>query len=105
MWHSIMVQVNDGLWLTLGLIAQGIARGSAMTLSILVLLDIPGVGTERAGVAGGMFFSAAEIGGVGGPLLIGVVSDLSGGFSASLYMLTGMSVVLLFLLLTLRTRQ
>ena len=102
---SIMLQVNDGLWLTLGLIAQGIARGSAMTLSILVLLDIPGVGTERAGVAGGMFFSAAEIGGVGGPLLIGVVSDLSGGFSASLYMLTGMSVVLLFLLLTLRTRQ
>ena len=102
---SIMLQVNDGLWLTLGLIAQGIARGSAMTLSILVLLDIPGVGTERAGVAGGMFFSAAEIGGVGGPLLIGVASDLSGGFSASLYMLTGMSVVLLFLLLTLRTRQ
>ena len=102
---SIMLQANDGLWLILGLIAQGIARGSAMTLSILVLLDIPGVGTERAGVAGGMFFSAAEIGGVGGPILTGVVTDLSGGFSASLYMLTGMSVVLLFLLLVLRIRQ
>ena len=102
---SIMLQANDGLWLILGLIAQGIARGSAMTLSILVLLDIPGVGTERAGVAGGIFFSAAEIGGVGGPILTGVVTDLSGGFSASLYMLTGMSVVLLFLLLMLRLRQ
>ena len=102
---SIMLQANDGLWLALGLIIQGIARGSAMTLAILVLLDIPGVGTERAGVAGGMFFSAAEIGGVGGPVLIGVVSDLSGGFSASLYMLTCMSIVLLFLLLALRTRQ
>ncbi len=102
---SIMLQANDGLWLALGLIVQGISRGSAMTLAILMLLDIPGVGTERAGVAGGMFFSAAEIGGVGGPVLIGVVSDLSGGFSASLYMLTGMSVVLLFLLLALRTRH
>ena len=102
---SIMLQAFDGLWLTLGLIVQGIARGSAMTLSILVLLDIPGVGTERAGVAGGMFFSAAEVGGVGGPVLVGVVSDLSGGFSAALYMLTGMSVILLLLLLALRARQ
>ena len=100
-----MLQAFDGLWLTLGLIVQGIARGSAMTLSILVLLDIPGVGTERAGVAGGMFFSAAEVGGVGGPVLVGVVSDLSGGFSAALYMLTGMSVILLLLLLALRARQ
>tara|TARA_S200000501_G_scaffold207248_1_gene194790 strand:- start:582 stop:1811 length:1230 start_codon:yes stop_codon:yes gene_type:complete len=102
---SIMLQANDSLWLTLALIAQGIARGSAMTLSILILLDIPGVGSERAGVAGGMFFSAAEIGGVGGPVLIGVVSDLSGDFSASLYMLTGMSVALIFLLLALRKWQ
>ena len=102
---SIMLQANDLFWLTLALIAQGIARGSAMTLSILILLDIPGVGTERAGVAGGMFFSAAEIGGVGGPVLIGVVSDLSSGFSAALYMLTGMSVVLMLLLVALRIRQ
>ena len=102
---SIMLQASDGFWLTLGLIAQGVARGSAMTLSILILLDIPGVGTERAGVAGGMFFSAAEIGGVSGPVLIGVVSDLSDGFSAPLYMLTGMSVVLLLLLIALYTFQ
>ena len=102
---SIMLQGSDGLWLTLALIAQGIARGSAMTLSVLILLDIPGVGTERAGVAGGIFFSAAEIGGVGGPVLIGVVSDLNNDFSAALYMLTGMSVILMLLLTALRRYQ
>ena len=100
-----MLQGSDGLWLTLALIAQGIARGSAMTLSILILLDIPGVGTERAGIAGGIFFSAAEIGGVGGPVLIGMVSDLNNDFSAALYMLTGMSVILMLLLTALRRCQ
>lgn len=102
---SIMLQANEGFWLTMGLITQGIARGSAMTLSILVLLDIPSVGTERAGVAGGIFFSVAEVGGVSGPMLMGVVSDLNDGFSAALNMLLGMSVVLLLLLLALHTRK
>ena len=69
-----------------------------MTLSILILLDIPQVGSKRAGVAGGMFFSAAEIGGVMGPVSIGMMSDWSGGVSSTLYMLTAVSVVLLILL-------
>ncbi len=102
---SLMLQAADGAVLVGALVAQGIARGSAMTLSILTLLDIPGVGSERAGVAGGMFFSAAEIGGVMGPVSIGVVSDYAGGFSASLYMLTGMSVALLVLLSALRVQR
>ena len=102
---SLLLQAEQGPLLTSALVAQGLARGSAMTLSILVLLDIPGVGSERAGVAGGMFFSAAEFGGVGGPVSIGIVSDMTGDFSASLYMLTGMSVALLVLLVALRIQQ
>ena len=76
-----------------------------MTLSILVLLDIPGVGKERAGVAGGMFFSAAEIGGVLGPVSIGILSDMSGGFSYPLFMLSGVSMCLLILLAALKEQQ
>lgn len=99
---SLMLQVNDGPILPLALVLQGLARGCMMTLSILVLLDIPEVGSKRAGVAGGMFFSAAEIGGVMGPVTIGVMSDISGSFSSALYMMTGMSVVLLILLFALQ---
>ncbi len=102
---SLLLQAEQGPLLTSALVAQGLARGSAMTLSILVLLDIPGVGSERAGVAGGMFFSAAEFGGVGGPVSIGIVSDMTGDFAASLYVLTGVSVVLLLLLAALRIQQ
>jgi cyanate permease len=98
---SLMLQSTDGTFLPIALILQGIARGSMMTLSVLILLDLPQVGSKRAGVAGGMFFSAAEIGGVMGPLSIGVMSDWNGGFSTTLYMLTAVSVFLLFLLIAL----
>lgn len=98
---SLMLQSVDGTFLPIALLLQGIARGSMMTLAILILLDIPQVGSKRAGVAGGMFFSAAEIGGVMGPLSIGLMSDWSSGFSSTLYMLTAVSVFLLFLLIAL----
>lgn len=98
---SLLLQSVDSTILPMALILQGVARGSMMTLSILVLLDMPQVGSKRAGVAGGMFFSAAEIGGVLGPISIGVVSDMTGGFASTLYMLTGISAALLVLLFAL----
>jgi len=102
---SLMLQATGGAMLPIALVTQGIARGSMMTLSILVLLDIPKVGSKRAGVAGGMFFSAAEIGGVMGPVSIGVLSDFSGGFSSGLYMLTGVSASLIILLVVLQHQK
>ena len=35
-----------------------------MTILLLILMEIPQVGFRYAGSAGGMFFAAAEIGGV-----------------------------------------
>jgi cyanate permease len=102
---SLMLQAAPGPILPVALVLQGLARGSAMTLSILVLLDIPEIGSKRAGVAGGIFFSAAEIGGVMGPVSIGILSDMSGGFSSALYMLTVVSAALLVLLAAFRRHK
>jgi len=93
---------ND-LALTLGLVLQGVARGSMMTVMMLALVETAGVGSRHAGTAGGMFFSAAEIGGVLGPLALGALSDLTGGFGAGLYLLSGICFLLLLILLRLRT--
>lgn len=94
---SLLLQLDPGLGLAAGLVLQGIARGSMMTLAILVLVEIPAVGSRHAGAAGGLFFSAAEIGGVLGPLAIGLIFDASGGFGAAL-LLTGICGLLLLLL-------
>ncbi|MEM7099603.1 MAG: MFS transporter [Pseudomonadota bacterium] len=95
MFASMLLHFEDERILAAGLILQGIARSSLMTVLILTLVELPGVGEHRAGVASGMFFSAAEIGGVLGPLGLGVVYDLSGGFTWSLYTLTGVSLAML----------
>jgi hypothetical protein len=78
-----------------GLIAQGIARGSMMTIAILILMETPDVPPERLGLAGGLFFTAAEIGGVLGPVTMGVLSALSGAFALPLASMTLVCLTLL----------
>jgi cyanate permease len=92
---SLMLQATDTVTLTGGLILQGIARSSLMTVLILTLVELPGIGEQRVGVASGMFFSAAEIGGVLGPLGMGVIYDTSGSFSGSLMALTSVAAVMM----------
>ena len=42
-----------------------------MTVLILTLVELLEIGEKRAGTASGMFFSAAEMGGLVGPLTLG----------------------------------
>jgi MFS family permease len=84
--------------LAFGLVLQGIARGSMTAVTMLTLMDTRQIGSQRLAAAGGLFFSAAEIGGMLGPLTVGFVFDLTGGFRAALYLLTGVCAALLGLL-------
>ncbi|XOV84873.1 MAG: CynX/NimT family MFS transporter [bacterium] len=92
---SVLLQALDNITLTTGLILQGVARSSLMTVLILTLVELPGIGEQRVGVASGMFFSAAEIGGMLGPLGMGVIFDVTGGFSASLWSLSIVSAAMI----------
>jgi cyanate permease len=95
---SVLLHAPAGPVLATALILQGTARGTMMSLAILVLVSTRGVSKENIGAAGGLFFSAAEIGGVTGPLTVGAIYDLTGGFTASLVMLTSVCGMLLLLL-------
>ncbi len=92
---ALLLRFTDPGLLSLGLILQGVARSSLMTLLMLTLVELPEVGEGRAGVASGMFFSAAEIGGVLGPLGIGILYDTSGGFDSSLWSLAGVALLVI----------
>lgn len=93
---SIMLQSTDNLTLSGGLILQGIARSSLMTVLVLTLVELPGIGEQRAGIASGLFFSAAEVGGVLGPLGMGVIYDASGHFAGALAALTLVGLLMMF---------
>ena len=65
-----------------------------MTVLILTLVELPGIGDRYAGIASGLFFSAAEVGGVLGPLGIGALYDASGDFNLALNALTVVALLL-----------
>jgi MFS family permease len=65
------------LWTVLAL--RGIS-GGLMPLLSMVLMDLPEVGPARMGMVGGLFFAIGEIGGFGGPALMGLFKDLTGTF-------------------------
>lgn len=88
---------GSGGWLVSGLMMQGFARGAMMTIAILVLMETRAVGAQNMGVAGGLFFTAAEVGGVLGPVGIGLLADRTDGFDSALSMLSYVCVALVFL--------
>jgi len=95
---TLLIQNPAGPLLAGGLLVHGIARTSMMTIAILVLMETRGLEAQSRGLAGGLFFSAAEIGGVLGPLSVGFLSDATGGFTAPLYLMTGVCLILILLL-------
>ena len=91
---SLALTTNDPTLRGVGLVLQGIVRSSLMVVLILTLMELPGMGPRNTGTASGLFFSAAEIGGVLGPLGLGLMYDLTGGFNAGLYTLSAVAVAL-----------
>ena len=87
------------------LIVQGLGRGSLMAIALLVLMETRGVDASHMGAAGGLFFSAAEIGGVLGPLTVGIISDVTGGFTVALNLMSAICVGLIVLLAWLRRSE
>ena len=102
---TLLIPQPPGPLLASGLILQGITRGSMMTIAILILVERPEVGARHAGAAGGLFFSAAEVGGVLGPLTVGYLADVTGDFGAALHLLTGICAALMLLLALLRRQH
>lgn len=99
---TLLIQAGSGPLLVAGLILQGLTRGAMTSISLLILMDTDDGSSSRVGAATGLYFAAGEIGGVLGPLSVGAVADLSGGFNGALFMLTGVCLILMILLGRLR---
>ena len=91
---SVALTVMHPLVLPVALVLQGLVRASLMTVLILTLVELPGLDSRYAGTASGLFFTAAEVGGVLGPLGLGLLYDVTGGFDAGLYALTAVAAAM-----------
>jgi MFS transporter, CP family, cyanate transporter len=91
MTASLLLHMEQGGGLVLGLLLQGLTRGTIGSIVVLILMETKGVGSRAMGAAAGLYFSVGEVGGVLGPLTVGMLSDFTGGFSAPLFLLTGVT--------------
>lgn len=92
--HLFLVLKTSGLALYIFLSVLGFVIAPFMALLLLVLMDSPGVETRHMGSAGGMFFCVAEIGGFTGPLMMGILVDVTGTFMAGAAFLAGLCLVM-----------
>jgi cyanate permease len=69
---------------------------------MLILMETPEVGERYMGLAGGIFFCVAEIGGFTGPLVMGALVDLTGTFLVGASFLVGLSLIIFIMTLVLK---
>jgi cyanate permease len=91
---SVLLHGGTPLTLVPALLLQGVAKATLMTVLVLTLVDRPAIGPARAGAASGLFFSFAEVGGVLGPALLGMLYDATGTFTVGLIALSGLATIL-----------
>lgn len=100
---TVLLQFDARLPVLCGLILQGIGRSSLMTVLILILVELPGIDARSAGTATGLFFATAEVGGMLGPLGVGILYDVTHGFAAGLGFFTVIAALFLLAVRPLRT--
>lgn len=77
-----------------GLAIYGMSAPTTLPLLMLVLMEEPEVGPKHMGLAGGIFFCIAEVGGFTGPLLMGGMVDFTGSFLPGVSFLAGICILL-----------
>jgi cyanate permease len=93
-------------WLRIaGLVCWGMTAPTLLPLFMLVLMDEPEVGSKYMGMAGGIYFCVAQIGGFAGPLIMGKIVDFSGSFTPGIILFASVSFVMGLTALTLRLKK
>lgn len=76
-------------------VAMAGLRSAMVPLVLVALMESDAVEPSNTGVAYGLWFAVAEIGGVTGPLVLGRVADTSAGFGGALLLVALVCVLML----------
>jgi predicted MFS family arabinose efflux permease len=61
---------------------------------MLLLMESRRINSDNMGAAGGLFFTAAQVGGVLGPVLFGVLVDATGDYRYPLWSLAAVCIAM-----------
>jgi cyanate permease len=99
----VMYLSGAGLYAVLAVL--GFISSPFLSMMLLILMDTREVDSKYMGAAGGMFFCVAEIGGFTGPLLMGVLVDVTGTFLTGVFFLASLCMFIAGLTRLLKTRS
>ena len=98
----VLLIATSGAPMYLGLVSFGLCAFGMFPLLMLILMDSPEVATQNMGLASGVFFAIAEIGGFSGPLLMGSLFDFTGNFLTGIFILAAFNVAITVMALFLK---
>lgn len=90
----LLLAMTSGTLMVAGLIVFGIAGFAVFPLLMLMLMETPEVKSSIIGLAVGVFFAIAEIGGFSGPLMIGALCDMTGSFLSGVVFLVILNLII-----------
>jgi cyanate permease len=91
------IALTDGAILWLAMAFAGIMMRGLLPLLTVTLMDLPEVGPARMGIIGGLYFSIGEIGGFGGPFILGLSKELTNSFVPGLMFFAFVSEIAILL--------
>jgi len=80
------------------LLISNIVRVPMMPVLTLILMETPGVGARRMGAGAGLFFAAAEVGGFGGPFLLGFLHDATSSLTTGVLLLAIVTAIMVLMI-------
>ena len=101
----LIIATSSGSILISGLFFYGLLFRCAMPLLMLVLMDLPEIGSKNMGAATGMYFCVSEIGGFTGPSLMGAIVDMTGEFIIGIVIISVLSFIMSIMALLIKTRS
>lgn len=74
-------------------VVAGVGLGGLSPMIRTLPIELPGIGPRLTGTATGLVFAVGEVGGFGGPVLVGTLFDLTGTYAVGLAVLAAGGVV------------
>ena len=101
----LLLQSNNLMIFIIGLFFLGISTGSLIAIILNHLSETKDISYNNIGIAGGLFFSIIEIGGVLGPFFIGLIYDLYNNFNVALSLYALLMFIMIFPLYILKNKM
>lgn len=92
----LAIILAEGWLLVLVIAVEGFCAAAVAPLMLNTLMEIPSVGAKNTGAAAGLYFSVGELGGTLGPVLMGIVADLTGSFAAGMAMVASFMLAMIY---------